>query len=138
MSGAGGAEVYFWRHGMSDWMVLPGDWRGTPPSSSGVWYFLLGGKTTGPVSQRAFDELMRIGFIQSGTLVWRQPMTEWRSLAAVLGAERETATNPLPDDALGFSPDPPGDERTARLMRRASFTALWILLGLTVLGILFG
>lgn len=45
------------------------------------WYYVVGDKKTGPLSQTQFDTLIAQGTIGPETLVWRKGMPEWQSLA---------------------------------------------------------
>jgi uncharacterized RDD family membrane protein YckC len=53
------------------------------------WYYALDGQRSRPVPQDEFERLIHTGTIQMDTLVWRQGMPTWQTLAEVLAAQPE-------------------------------------------------
>jgi uncharacterized RDD family membrane protein YckC len=47
------------------------------------WYYVLGGEQKGPVSEGELQSLVALGTLTSMTLVWREGMANWQSLAEV-------------------------------------------------------
>lgn len=45
------------------------------------WFYTLNGQRQGPVTQAEFDKLIADGVIKSDSLVWREGMADWVSLA---------------------------------------------------------
>jgi uncharacterized RDD family membrane protein YckC len=64
------------------------------------WYYAIGGERFGPVTHSELERLVQAGTIVADTLIWRQGMNEWQTLAAVRAvnpawfAERRQATPP--------------------------------------------
>ncbi len=64
------------------------------------WYYAIGGERFGPVTHSELERLVQAGTIVADTLIWRQGMNEWQTLAAVRAvnpawiAERRIATPP--------------------------------------------
>ena len=64
------------------------------------WYYAIGGERFGPVTHSELERLVQAATIVADTLIWRQGMNEWQTLAAVravnpaLIAERRHATPP--------------------------------------------
>ena len=64
------------------------------------WYYAIGGERFGPVTHSELERLVQAGTIVADTLIWRQGMNEWQTLAAVRAvnpawiAERRLATPP--------------------------------------------
>lgn len=48
------------------------------------WYYAVGTERKGPVEQAEFDRLVQQGVITPETLVWRDGMADWKSLAEVV------------------------------------------------------
>lgn len=53
------------------------------------WYYAIDGQRLGPVPHSEFERLVQAGNIPGETLVWRQGMDQWKTLAAVM--ERDPA-----------------------------------------------
>jgi len=47
------------------------------------WYYAIGGERFGPVTHSELERLVQAGTIVADTLIWRQGMNEWQTLAAV-------------------------------------------------------
>src|SRR5205085_6096013 len=47
------------------------------------WYYVEGGKQTGPVDDAQLEEMARNGTIQGETLVWREGLANWQSYREV-------------------------------------------------------
>ena len=47
------------------------------------WYYVINGQQAGPATDAQLDELLRSGKISPDTLVWREGMANWQSLALV-------------------------------------------------------
>jgi uncharacterized RDD family membrane protein YckC len=47
------------------------------------WYYAIDGQRCGPVTHLELERLVRAGTIVGDTLLWRQGMNEWQTLAAV-------------------------------------------------------
>ena len=64
------------------------------------WYYAIDGERFGPVTHSELERLVQAGTIVADTLIWRQGMNEWQTLAAVCAvnpawfAERRSATPP--------------------------------------------
>ncbi|HYG35210.1 MAG TPA: RDD family protein, partial [Clostridia bacterium] len=43
-----------------------------------MWYYVENGQQAGPVEDSQLQELVRLGRVQSDTLVWREGMTNWQ------------------------------------------------------------
>jgi hypothetical protein len=71
------------------------------------WYYAENNERHGPVDSSAFDGLIRSGKVQPGTLVWREGMAAWQSLAES-GYQPTNAAIPSVDPAS--PPPPPGTE----------------------------
>lgn len=64
------------------------------------WYYAIDGERFGPVPHSELESLVQAGTVVADTLIWRQGMNEWQTLAAVRAAnpawiaERRSATPP--------------------------------------------
>ena len=47
------------------------------------WYYAIGGERFGPVTHSELEHLVQVGTIVAETLIWRQGMNEWQTLASV-------------------------------------------------------
>ena len=47
------------------------------------WYYAIDGERYGPVPHSELERLVQAGTVVSDTLIWRQGMNEWQTLAAV-------------------------------------------------------
>jgi uncharacterized RDD family membrane protein YckC len=62
------------------------------------WYYAIDGERFGPVPHSELERLVQVGTVLSDSLIWRQGMNEWQTLAAVRAAnpawiaERRQAT----------------------------------------------
>ena len=50
------------------------------------WYYAIDGERYGPVPHSELERLVQAGTVVSDTLIWRQGMNEWQTLAAVRAA----------------------------------------------------
>jgi hypothetical protein len=57
------------------------------------WYYVEGGDRKGPVAEEEFQRLAQQGVITSGTLVWREGMTEWRPYGDTMSASLVSTTS---------------------------------------------
>lgn len=55
-----------------------------------TWYYVQEGQRKGPLEASEFEELVRQGTIQPGTMVWREGMADWQPYAG------NAATEPAP------------------------------------------
>jgi GYF domain 2 len=69
------------------------------------WYYAIDGERFGPVPHSELERLVQDGTIVADTLIWRQGMNEWQSLAQVRSvnpawiAERRSPTPPALETA---------------------------------------
>ena len=74
------------------------------------YYYTNGGERLGPVTTEALTEMLKGGLISGDTLVWRNGMSEWASLASsdlgylVMPAERRDASLAAPFGSGGPAP----------------------------------
>lgn len=64
------------------------------------WYYANDGRRQGPVPHDEFERLVRSGAVVDDTLVWRQGMNQWQTLAEVKAADPgliAEAPPPLPE-----------------------------------------
>lgn len=65
------------------------------------WYYADAGRQAGPVSDADFESLVATGSIRPETLVWREGMASWQSLATTRGMP---AAAPIPPPVAAVSP----------------------------------
>jgi uncharacterized RDD family membrane protein YckC len=62
------------------------------------WYYAKDGQQVGPVSESEWAQLLSLGTVTPGTLVWREGMANWQPLSEVQ-SEGTTAIPPVPASA---------------------------------------
>jgi uncharacterized membrane protein YhaH (DUF805 family) len=82
-----------------------------------AWYYAAGGSQKGPVTVEQLEALVGAGVVGNDTLVWRQGMAEWTTLARTELASRfrrePPAPPPMPPQAPPRPAEPPAAvERT--------------------------
>ena len=74
--------------------------RGGGFNSGMQWYYAINGERFGPVPHAELERLVQAGTVVDDTLIWRQGMNEWQTLAAIRAAnpawiaERRASTPP--------------------------------------------
>lgn len=72
------------------------------------WYYAVGDKQTGPVSDEEFKRLAAEGTIRPDTLVWRAGQDNWKPYREVIAAAAGTAAQPPLTMAAGAEAQPGG------------------------------
>jgi hypothetical protein len=72
-----------------------------------MWYFAIGGQTSGPATVEEIRDLLGRGAINSGTLVWRDGWAEWSPLADSVLSRMLSKPPPLPFKEFRVSADQP-------------------------------